>query len=158
MTGWATRGGQPLAAPEDGGPDFASVNWHEGLAIDLATVLRTRHIGVEAGLWTPSAAADFVGRRWPWHVLRVLIEAVPGHTPAATARGLRNASSRRWVPSRRPCWSTVRRSGRGRCFAGRSRGFDTRIGLEDTLFDEAGLRARSNAALVREALTGRRQP
>ena len=22
--------------PEDGGPDFASVNWHEGLAIDLA--------------------------------------------------------------------------------------------------------------------------
>ena len=32
---------------------------------------------------------------------------------------------------------------------------DTRIGLEDTLFDEAGLRARSNAALVREAVSGR---
>ena len=37
-------------------------------------------------------------------------------------------------------------------------GYDTRIGLEDTLFDEAGLRARSNAALVREALTGHREP
>jgi uncharacterized protein (DUF849 family) len=37
-------------------------------------------------------------------------------------------------------------------------GYDTRIGLEDTLFDEAGLRARGNAALVREAITGRREP
>jgi uncharacterized protein (DUF849 family) len=37
-------------------------------------------------------------------------------------------------------------------------GYDTRIGLEDTLFDEAGLRARGNAALVREAVTGRREP
>ena len=35
--------------PDDGGPDFASVNWHEGLSVDLATVLRTRHIGIEAG-------------------------------------------------------------------------------------------------------------
>ena len=35
--------------PDDGGPDFASVNWHEGLPIDLATVLRTRHIEIEAG-------------------------------------------------------------------------------------------------------------
>ncbi|HVD22396.1 MAG TPA: hypothetical protein VNC23_04830 [Lapillicoccus sp.] len=34
-------------------------------------------------------------------------------------------------------------------------GYDTRIGLEDTLFDEAGLRSHGNAALVREALSGR---
>jgi hypothetical protein len=31
------------------------------MTIDLATVLRTRHIEIEAGLWTPRAAADFVG-------------------------------------------------------------------------------------------------
>jgi uncharacterized protein (DUF849 family) len=145
--------------PDDGGPDFASVNWHEGMSVDLATVLRTRHIGIEAGLWTPSAAADFVGRRWPWQVMRVLIEAVPGHTPGgygtwAVERILSALGSQpapllvhgedQWA------WPVLRWA--------QQQGYDTRIGLEDTLFDEAGLRARGNAALVREAITGRREP
>jgi uncharacterized protein (DUF849 family) len=142
--------------PEDGGPDFASVNWHEAGALDLAIALRTRHIDVEAGLWTPSAAADFVGRHWPWRVLRVLVEAIPGRSPGGygswaaerilSALGSQPASilvhgEETWA------WPVLRWA--------QQRGFDTRIGLEDTLFDEAGLRARGNAALVREALSGR---
>jgi hypothetical protein len=92
-------------------------------------------------------------------VMRVLIEAVPATRPAATARGRPSASSRRSGPSRRPllvhgedqwAWPVLRWA--------QQQGYDTRIGLEDTLFDEAGLRARSNAALVREAITGRREP
>jgi uncharacterized protein (DUF849 family) len=142
--------------PEDGGPDFASVNWHEGMAVDLATVLRTRHIEIEAGLWTPSAAADFVGRRWPWQVLRVLVEAVPGRTPGGygtwAAERILSALGSQPAPALvhgedQWAWPVLRWA--------QDRGYDTRIGLEDTLFDEAGLRARSNAALVREALTGR---
>ncbi|MEP6649230.1 MAG: 3-keto-5-aminohexanoate cleavage protein [Lapillicoccus sp.] len=145
--------------PEDGGPDFASVNWHEGMTIDLATVLRTRHIEVEAGLWTPVAAADFVGNRWPWRVLRVLVEAIPGRTPggygAWAAERILSALGSQPAPvlvhgEEQWAWPVLRWA--------QQQGFDTRIGLEDTLFDEAGLRARSNAALVREALTGRRQP
>ncbi len=144
--------------PDDGGPDFASVNWHEGMTIDLATVLRTRHIEIEAGLWTPGAAADFVGMSWPWRVMRVLVEAIPGHSPGgygtwAVERILSALGSQpapvlvhgedKWA------WPVLRWA--------QQQGYDTRIGLEDTLFDEAGIRARSNAALVREAITGRRE-
>jgi len=91
--------------------------------------------------------------------MRVLIEAVPGHTPGgygtwAVERILYALGSQpapllvhgedQWA------WPVLRWA--------QQQGYDTRIGLEDTLFDEAGLRARSNAALVREAVTGRRAP
>jgi uncharacterized protein (DUF849 family) len=141
--------------PEDGGPDFASVNWNEEGAFDLATVLRTRRIEVEAGIWTPSAAAEFVGRHWLWPVLRVLVEAIPGRSPGGygtwAAERILSALGPQSVPvlvhgEDQWAWPVLRWAQR--------RSFDTRIGLEDTLFDEAGLRARSNAALVREALTG----
>ena len=142
--------------PEDGGPDFASVNWHEAGAFDLATTLRTRRIDVEAGLWTPSAAAEFVGRHWPWRVLRVLVEAIPGRSPGGygswAAERILSALGSQPAPSLVPgeetwAWPVLRWA--------QKHGYDTRIGLEDTLFDEAGLRARGNAGLVREALTGR---
>ncbi|HEU4998940.1 MAG TPA: 3-keto-5-aminohexanoate cleavage protein [Lapillicoccus sp.] len=142
--------------PEDGGPDFASVNWHEAGAYDLATTLRTRRIEVEAGLWSPGAAADFIGRRWLWRVLRVLVEAVPGHTPGGygtwAVERILSALGNQPAPilvhgEDRWAWPVLRWAQR--------EGFDTRIGLEDTLFDEAGLRSRGNGALVREALTGR---
>ncbi|HEU4332559.1 MAG TPA: 3-keto-5-aminohexanoate cleavage protein [Lapillicoccus sp.] len=141
--------------PEDGGPDFASVNWHEAGAYDLATTLRTRRIEVEAGLWSPGAAADFIGRRWLWQVLRVLIEAVPGHSPGGygtwAAERILSALGSQPAPilvhgEDRWAWPVLRWAQR--------EGFDTRIGLEDTLFDEAGLRARGNGALIREAVTG----
>ncbi|GAB3799525.1 3-keto-5-aminohexanoate cleavage protein [Micromonospora zhanjiangensis] len=38
------------------GPDFASVNWHEPGATEVAALLAERGIGVEAGLFTPDAA------------------------------------------------------------------------------------------------------
>jgi hypothetical protein len=37
-------------------PDFASDDWHETGASELAEELLRRGIGVEAGLWTPHAA------------------------------------------------------------------------------------------------------
>jgi len=143
-------------APEDGGPDFASVNWNEQGASELATTLRQRRIGVEAGIWTPTAAADFVGQNWPWRVLRVLVEATPGSSPGAygtwAAERILSALGSQPAPvlvhgQDHWAWPVLRWA--------QQAGFDTRIGLEDTLFDEAGLRARGNGALVREALTGR---
>lgn len=63
------------------GPDFASVNWHEEGAERVADLLVERGIGIEAGLFTPSAARKFV--TWQGPVVRVLVEALPGISPGA---------------------------------------------------------------------------
>jgi len=73
------------AGPEEGGPDFASVNWHETGSVDVARMLRARGIGVEAGIWTPTAASVFIASHWPWQVERVLVEAIPGTVDVARA-------------------------------------------------------------------------
>ena len=44
-------------------PDYASVNWHEEGADELADLLLDRGIGVEAGLWHVAPAEQF--RRYP---------------------------------------------------------------------------------------------
>jgi uncharacterized protein (DUF849 family) len=139
-------------SPEDGGPDFASVNWHELGSVEVARMLRARGIGVEAGIWTPRAASAFIGSHWPWQVERVLVEAIPGHTPGSdpvwaverilTALGMQPApvlahGEGRWT------WPLLRWAQKHR--------YAIRIGLEDTLVDEAGLRVRTNAELVSAA-------
>lgn len=63
----------------DAGPDFASVNWHEDGAEQIARLLLERGIGIEAGLFTPDAARKFLNWRGP--VVRVLVEAIPGVSP-----------------------------------------------------------------------------
>lgn len=139
--------------PHDGGPDFASVNWHETGATELARRLRTHLIGVEAGLWTPAAAAAFVATRWPWQVVRVLVETIPGHSPGAegpwSAGRILAALGSQPAPllvhgEDRWAWPVLRWAQR--------RDHSTRIGLEDTLHDELGRRVETNAELVRAAL------
>jgi len=139
--------------PDEGGPDCATVNWHEPGAVRLAGVLRAKGIGVEAGIWTPRAATAFVSTSWPWQVERVLVEVIPGHTrgsdgPWAAERvlaalGMSAApvlvhGEQAWA------WPVLR-------WAQRS-GHDVRIGLEDTLVLPDGREARDNAELVVEAL------
>jgi uncharacterized protein (DUF849 family) len=130
-------------------PDFASVNVGEPGFEDLADVLESADIAVEAGAWSPENA-DVLGQR-PVH--RVLVEIVTG--PAVTAVGRANEVMRRLdeVGSTAPrllhgegeaCWPLVSHAGR--------LGLPTRMGLEDTLVDERGAPARSNADLVRRAL------
>ncbi|MDC5696472.1 3-keto-5-aminohexanoate cleavage protein [Intrasporangium calvum] len=140
-------------APEDGGPDCATVNWHEPGAVRLAGVLRTTGIAVEAGIWTPHAATAFVSTNWPWQVERVLVEVIPGHTRGSdglwaservlAALGMSPApvlvhGERAWA------WPVLR-------WAQRS-GYDVRIGLEDTLVLPDGREARDNTELVAAAL------
>lgn len=145
VRGWPT--------PHDEGPDFASVNWHEDGAVDIANLLRVKGIGVEAGLFTPRAAASFVGSRWPWQVMRVLVECVPGVTPGGygvwaadrVLAALGPQPSRVLVHGEDAwAWPVLR--------WGQSHGYDTRIGLEDTLYDEKGRRVSTNAELVAAAL------
>ncbi len=134
-------------------PDFVSVNWHEDQSPELAELLLTLGIGVEAGLWTADAVRAFLD--WPRRdeVLRLLLEMPdkPIRIYMAELRemfALLDASDldKQVVLHGlgESAWPLLREAGR--------RGLGARIGLEDTLllpgdFDGAG----DNAELVRVA-------
>jgi uncharacterized protein (DUF849 family) len=132
-------------------PDFASVNWHEDGAEDVAAALLDRGVGVEAGIWHSRAAEVWNGSRHRDACLRVLVELPDRGDDVATA-----ARAERLVAlvsgAGRPvllhgegagCWPLVELAAR--------RGLATRIGLEDTLVLPDGSPAPDNAALVRAA-------
>jgi uncharacterized protein (DUF849 family) len=137
-----------------GGPDCASVNWHEDGAIEVAAALRDNGFGVEAGIWTPSAATRFVSTSWPRLVERVLVELIPGVTPGAdgpwAASRVLAALGRSPAPvlvhgEDEWAWPVLR--------SAQAAGYDVRVGLEDTLYLPSGQQARDNAELVRTAAT-----
>lgn len=133
-------------------PDFASVNWDEPGAEDVAHLLLERGIGVEAGLFDlPTIEA---WQRWPGrnHSMRVLLELadLPVAEALAQAAELIEALQRAPHPlsvvlhgEGTSCWALLREAVR--------RGLDQRIGLEDTLQLPDGRRARDNEQLVRAA-------
>lgn len=134
-------------------PDFASVNWHEPGAEELAGVLLDLGVGVEAGLWSGTdGPARFAASPLGPRVLRVLAEVTDpaADTAEASARALPAAIG---DAHGRPVllhgveagtWPVLRLAGR--------LGLATRAGLEDTLLLPDGERALSNAQLVRAAL------
>lgn len=133
-------------------PDFASVNFHEPGAEDVARCLLRRGIGVEAGLSSPSAARRYTSFDRALEALRVLIEP-PEEEPesaAATRRAVEAVLDEKGFELPRllhgvggAAWPLLE--------AALRRDYDTRIGLEDTLELRDGTRARSNTELVRAA-------
>ncbi|WP_329009946.1 3-keto-5-aminohexanoate cleavage protein [Streptomyces sp. NBC_01601] len=134
-------------------PGFASVNWHEPGAEELAGLLLARGVGVEAGIWSGTeGAALFAASPLGPAVLRVLAEVTD--TGPATAEASAHALlAELGTAHARPvllhgedggAWPVLRLAGR--------LGLATRIGLEDTLFLPDGERALSNAALVAAGL------
>lgn len=128
-------------------PDHASVNWHEDGAELVADALLERGVGIEAGLFSGTEAAErFLA--WPsaGRVLRVLAEitdAGPGTAPALLGR-LRSATRPVLLHGEDDsAWPVLRLAG--------ARGLDARIGLEDTLLLPDGSPAPSNAALATAA-------
>ncbi|MEI2774488.1 MAG: 3-keto-5-aminohexanoate cleavage protein [Tetrasphaera sp.] len=133
-------------------PDHASVNWHEDGAEQVAAALLERGIGVEAGLWTPTALDSWLRSGLRGRCLRVLLE-LPDRDAEVTERlsghllgRLREA--RDVVPvllhgEGESTWPALRLA--------RRLGLDTRIGLEDTLRLPDGALAPDNAALVAAA-------
>ncbi|MEV7401986.1 3-keto-5-aminohexanoate cleavage protein [Streptomyces sp. NPDC091267] len=132
-------------------PDHASVNWHEDGASYVAAALLNRGIGVEAGVYSGTPAAQrFLA--WPeaHRVLRVLAEiteATP-QTAVHTAGILLDELGTATPPillhgEDAAAWPILQLAA--------SRSLDTRIGLEDVLHLPDGTPAPSNAALVRAA-------
>ena len=65
-------------------PDFASVNWHEHGAEDVAAALLGREVGVEAGLWQDQAVDTWLASPLRDRCLRALLELPDGLDAAAT--------------------------------------------------------------------------
>lgn len=142
-----------LVAAWDVLPDFASVNFHEEGAESLAAMLLERGVGIEAGLCDARAAARWIASGLAGSCLRVLIEPREAELPAALrtipavesvldAAGV--AIPRLLHGTEATAWGLIEEAAR--------RGYDTRVGLEDTLELPDGSVAAGNAELVAEAI------
>lgn len=140
------------ALSADTRPDFASVNLSEPGWESIAEALLDAGIGVEAGVWFPEDVPRLTA--WPRasECLRILVETQSSQPEAAcqearTLVGLLRATG---LPS-----PLLVHGSEGGAWAvlewARRHGFDSRIGLEDTLTLPAGQRVEDNAALVAAA-------
>lgn len=137
-------------------PDFASVNWHEAGADQVAAALLESGVAVEAGLWHAAAVDAWLSSPHRDQCLRVLLEIPDGLDDGATveeadrlvALVAGSHGQGRAVPlllhgEGSSCWPALRHAHRLQ--------LATRIGLEDTLVLPDGSPAPDNAALVAAA-------
>jgi uncharacterized protein (DUF849 family) len=137
-------------------PDFASVNWHEPGAEDVASALLSRGVGVEAGVWHLEGLVAWSASPLRTACLRVLIELGEGlDAPATTAEADRLLERLRAGSTGLPpvllhgqgssSWPALAHAA--------TLGLQARIGLEDVLTLPDGTPAPDNAALVAAART-----
>ncbi len=135
-------------------PDYASVNWHEDGALELARTLLDAGIGVEAGLFSSTPGADVLALSGlAEHMHRLLAEVVETDPLLTTSVARRHFE--RLGPLARATGKPVLLHGEGLAAwpvlrLAHELGADQRIGLEDVVVDQDG-RAVSNASLVRSA-------
>ncbi len=134
-------------------PDFASVNFDEEGAAELASFLLDRGIAIEVGLANQFAAERLVRSRLADRCLRIMFEpreqTVAGAMTSVTEAeavldeaGVHLPRLLHGVDA--TAWPLVE--------AARARGYATRIGFEDTLTLPGGGLAGDNGELVRTAL------
>lgn len=135
-------------------PDFASVNFNEPGAVSLAELLISRGVGIEAGLGSVLAVENFVGSKIGPRCLRALLEpeeqemkeavAVVGILEAFLNRGGVRIS-RLLHGYNATAWDFVGLAA--------ARGYDTRIGFEDTVVMPDAAPAAGNGEIIAEAVT-----
>jgi uncharacterized protein (DUF849 family) len=157
---WISGGAERLSAVAEWRtlPEHVSINMHEEGAVELAEAVLARSIGVEAGVWTASAAAVLVASGLADRCVRILLEPRDDTIEAALVTvdaieealgGVAPDVPRLLHGSGPTAWDLVAEAAR--------RGYDTRIGLEDTLRLPDGKVSPGNAELVRVALAHYRQ-
>ncbi|MGO1318706.1 MAG: 3-keto-5-aminohexanoate cleavage protein [Galactobacter sp.] len=135
-------------------PDFASLNWHEDGADEIAAGLAGRGIGIEAGIWNDEGRVAWRSSPYRGQCHRALVE-VPDLADASEVE----ATGQRLVDGIRETEPTLSVLLHGE---GASTwptfdlavmwGLDTRIGLEDTLHLPDGRVATGNEDLVATAV------
>jgi uncharacterized protein (DUF849 family) len=131
-------------------PDFASVNLHEAGAAEVMELLLERGVGVEAGIWNAPAAVSLNRSGLADYCVRILLEPAEASCSARTnlvqmENALTGVKAPRLLHGLGHCaWHLVELAAK--------RGYDTRMGFEDTLRLPDGSLALSNAELVRAAL------
>jgi uncharacterized protein (DUF849 family) len=133
-------------------PDFASVNMKEDGAVELAELLLSRGVGIEAGLSNERGSEIFVASGLGAKCLRVLLEPMEQETRTAlrTVDEIEAVlAAGRLLPPlllhglNATAWELIDEAAK--------RGYDTRVGFEDILTLPDGQKAVSNAALIAEA-------
>ncbi|NIJ14276.1 uncharacterized protein (DUF849 family) [Saccharomonospora amisosensis] len=134
-------------------PDFASVNWHEDGADEVASTLLERGIAIEAGLWHEGAVEAWLRSPLRENCARVLLELPAGLSQARVHEFATRMLTA--IRDRAPAvavllhgeddtaWPALDYAVSGR--------LATRIGFEDTLRMPDGSIAACNAALVEQA-------
>jgi uncharacterized protein (DUF849 family) len=133
-------------------PDFASVNFNEDGAVELAELILEKKIQIEAGLSDLAGTEIFVKSGLANQCLRLLVEPMDLRiedvlkTLAGILALLKKASVRLPIVLHglnEQAWRMIDEAA--------ARGFDTRVGLEDILTMPDGSVAAGNGALVAEA-------
>jgi len=131
-------------------PDFASVNLIEDNAVDVCKALISKGVLIEAGLNELKAAEIFVNSGLDEHCLRVLIEpeeetyegAVKTINEIENILNISNCKIKRLLHGyNATSWPLF--------FEAEKRGYDTRMGLEDTVYDKNGNKIKDNAELIK---------
>lgn len=143
---------QQLVAQWKTYPDYASINFDEPGAELLAALLLKRDVGIEAGVANTMAVGRLATSGLAARCLRILVEPQAQDLDAALAlvgeiEAVLDAADialpRLLHGIDRTAWPMLAEAAR--------RGYDTRIGFEDTLTLPNGSMAASNAVLVAEA-------
>jgi uncharacterized protein (DUF849 family) len=140
-------------------PDYASINMNEPGTEDLADLLTSLGIQIEAGVWTAADARLLGAAAFKDRILRVLMEPVD-RNPAGAAEAAAEAAAelaRLGVTARQvhhgydlATWDVIS--------AAVAMGQDIRVGLEDTQILPDGSPAAGNADLVAAAARLVREP
>jgi uncharacterized protein (DUF849 family) len=134
-------------------PDYASINMNEPGTDDLADLLTSLGIEIEAGVWTAADARLLGAAAFRDRILRVLMEPVDRDPTVAVGTAAEAASelARLGVTARQvhhgydlATWDVIR--------AAAAMGQDVRVGLEDTTVLPDGSAAEGNADLVEAAV------
>ena len=133
-------------------PDYTSVNLSEPGATEIMRALIQAGIGIEAGVWTVEDAGRLAASGLGGQVTRILVEPVEVNAAEAlelvedihrTLDRLGLTAPRLQHGDGEATWVLLTDA--------IHRGLDTRIGLEDTLYEPNGERTAGNEALVRAA-------
>jgi len=134
-------------------PDYASVNFHEDGAEEVANALLDRGVGVEAGVWHQEGARRFLNYARRSECRRLMFE-MPDESPSTAEAVLQGANELLGGVSDghdlilhgegRSAWPML-----GLAL---DKGMGARIGLEDTVWLPDGRLARDNASLFAAAV------